>query len=173
MPALTRFIPLAFLGGTILPMLSPAPAAAINITVGGINYDVSAFSTSPASQPAAFGLPPLGQMPWWGNDTLAYDFATTLFNQLGAGWDANYGPVFAYSLDTSLNELRGLAQSITDINDLIDVTASTVSTNTYAIASLLPDVPGPLPVLATATGWGWSRRLRQRLRQAGTVAPFA
>lgn len=173
MPALTRFIPLAFLGGTILPLLSPAPAAAITITVGSINYDVSAFSTSPASQFATFGLPPLGQMPWWGNDTLAYDFATTLFNQLGAGWDADYGPVFAYSLDTSLNEVRGLAQSITDINDLIDVTASTVSTNTYAIASPLPDVPGPLPVLATATGWAWSRRLRQRLRRAGTDAPFA
>lgn len=173
MHALARFIPVAFLGGTILSMLSPAPAAAITISVGGINYDVSAFSTSPASQPDAFGLPPQGQMPWWGNDTLASEFATTLFNQLGTGWDADYGPVFAYSLDTSWSEVRGVAQSITDINDLIDVIASTGSTNTYAIASPLPDVPGPLPVLAMATGWGWSRRLRTWLRRAGTVAPFA
>jgi hypothetical protein len=112
-------------------------------------------------------------MPWWGNDTLASEFATTLFNQLGTGWDADYGPVFAYSLDTSWSEVRGVAQSITDINDLIDVIVSTGSTNTYAIASPLPDVPGPLPVLAMATGWGWSRRLRTWLRRAGTVAPFA
>lgn len=31
-------------------------------------------------------------------------------------------------------------------------------------------IPGPLPILGTATAFGWSRRLRQRIKEAGLGA---
>lgn len=170
----TRLPFLALLSSALLPILLPTSAAAVTITVGGITYDMSALSTSVTSQSTAFGLPPLGQMPWWENQTLASTFAMTVFNQLGPGWDGDYGPVFAYAIDTTKNEVQGMAQSISDSDDLIDVTPSTGSMVTYAIASpgTTSAVPGPLPVLVAGGGWVWSRRLKQRVRRAGsTVSP--
>lgn len=169
----TRLPFLALLSSALLPILLPASAAAVTITVGGISYDMSAFSTSVTSHPTAFGLPPLGQMPWWENQTLASTFAATVFDQLGPGWDSDYGPVFAYAIDTSKNEVQGMAQSISDSNDLIDVTPPTGSMVSYAIANpgTTSAVPGPLPVLVAAGGWAWSRRLRQRVRRAGSAVP--
>lgn len=160
--ALTRLATLAVLGGAILPMLSAAPASAVVVNIGGIDYDLSSITTSPASQPSAFGLPPLGLMPWWGDGVLASDFAFQVFNQLGAGWDPDYGPVFAHALDTPQNQVQGLTQSLTDINDQIDVTPSFNTSISYAIART--PVPAPLPLLGAGAAFGFSRRLRARLR---------
>jgi hypothetical protein len=168
MSGLTRLAAGALLGGALLPLLSGSPAAAVVVTVGGMSYDVSALTVSYNSQPSAFVLPPLGQMPWWGDGNLASEFATQVFNQLGSGWDADYGPVFAYALDTSMNQVLGLSQSLTDLNDQIDVTPTFAATSRYAIA--VAPVPLPLPLLGAAAGLGWSRRLRLRTRVAAQEA---
>lgn len=166
MSGLTRLAAVALLGGALLPCLTASPAAAVVVTVGGTSYDVSALTISSNSQPSAFALPPLGQMPWWGNDNLASEFATQVFNQLGAGWDADYGPVFAHALDTPMNQVLGLTSSLTDLNDQIDVTPSLTTTTRYAIA--VAPVPLPLPLLGAAAGLGWSRQLRRtRLVSSG------
>lgn len=170
MTALARVAALAVLGGAILPFLSATPAAAVVVNVGGVDYDVNSITTSASSQPSAFGLPPLGQMPWWGDDALASEFAFKVFNQLGPGWNADYGPVFAYAFDSPLNQMLGLAQSLTDINDQIDVTPANSASSIYAIVSSGGPppvaVPAPLPLLGSAACWGWSRHFRQRARQA-------
>ena len=163
MPGLMRFAALALLGGATLPLFSATPAAAVVVIVGGINYDVSISSTSYTLNPTTFDLPPTGQMPWWGDGARASEFATKVFDQLGSGWDPNYGPVFAYSIAAPQNQVEGLTQSLTDINDQIDVTPATNAMVSYAIATA--PVPLPLPVLGAAAGYRWSRRLRQRLRQ--------
>jgi hypothetical protein len=162
-----RYTALALLGGALLPLLQAKPAAAVVVNVGGIVYDVSITNMSYALSPTSFALPPLGQMPWWGDDARASEFATSVFLQLGPGTDANYGPVFAYAVDTSLNQVLGLSQSLTDINDQIDVMPTTSATIRYATAttSATTPVPLPLPILGAATAFGWSRRLRQRLHQ--------
>jgi hypothetical protein len=162
-----RYNALALLGGALLPLLQATPAAAVVVNVGGIFYDVSITNMSHTLSPTSFALPPQGQMPWWGDDARASEFATSVFLQLGPGTDANYGPVFAYAVDTALNQVLGLSQSLTDINDQIDVMPDTSATIRYATAttSATTPVPLPLPILGAATAFGWSRRLRQRLHQ--------
>jgi hypothetical protein len=165
MPSLTRATALSLLGGAIFSSLSGTPAAAIMITIGGIDYDVSAITTSFQTQSIAFGLPPLGQMPWWGDDALASEFASEVFAQLGSGWDPNYGPVFAYALDTPQNQVLGLTQSLADINDQIDVAPAFNTSISYAIAAntQLTSVPAPLPLFGAWAAFGFSRRLRTKL----------
>jgi hypothetical protein len=70
------------------------------------------------------------------------------------------GPVFAHA--ESLGQVLGLAQSLSNPLDQIDVTPSTSTTVTYAIAT--SPVPGPLPLFGAAAAFGWSRQLRARLR---------
>ncbi len=164
MPGLARLAAGALLSGALLPLLAPVPAAAVGVQ----GYDVSVLTLSYASQSSLFALPPLGQMPWWGNSTLASTFASDVFNQLGAGWDPDYGPVFAYAVDTSTDQVLGLTQSLTDLNDQIDVAPSLAAITRYAIA--VAPVPLPLPLLGAAAGLGWSRRLRQRTRVVGQEA---
>ena len=167
-----RYTALALLGGALLPLLQATPAAAVVVNVGGIVYDVSITNMSHTLSPTSFALPPLGQMPWWGDDARASEFATSVFLQLGPGTDANYGPVFAYAVDTALNQVLGLSQSLTDIDDQIDVMPTTSATTLYATAttSATTPVPLPLPILGAATAFGWSRRLRQRLHQRSIAA---
>lgn len=155
-----RLSALTLLSATALPILSANPAAAALVTVGGADYDVTISTTSYNASASVFQLPPAGQMPWWGDEALASDFALEVFNQLGAGWSANYGPVFAHG--ATVSQVLGIAQSLTDINDQIDVTPSTNATVSYAIATA--PVPGPLPLFGAAAAFGWSRRLRQRIR---------
>lgn len=151
---------LAVLGIAVLPLLSASSASAVLVNVGGTDYDVTVSTISYDLSTGAFQLPSSGQMPWWGDDNLASDFAQEVFNQLGPGWDANYGPVFAHGATGS--QVLGIAQSLTNINDQIDVTPSTSATVSYAIASA--PVPGPLPLFGAAAAYGWSRQLRQRIR---------
>ncbi|MEB3260296.1 MAG: hypothetical protein VKP63_06705 [Cyanobacteriota bacterium] len=155
------FHPLAFalIGGVSLSVLSSAPAAAVVINLAGVPYDVSVSQTSYSLSTSAFQAPPLGQMPWWGDDQLASEAASQVFNLLGPGWDANYGPVFAYG--ATLGQALGLAPSLADPLDQIDVSPTSGAMVRYAIAST--PVPGPLPLLGATELVLWSRRLRRRI----------
>lgn len=155
-----RITSLAVLSALALPLLNAEPAAAVLVTVGGTDYDVTISTTSYNASPNEFQLPPIGQMPWWGDEALASDFALEVFNQLGPGWDADYGPVFAHG--TTVSQVLGIAQSLTDINDQIGVTPARSTSVSYAIASA--PVPAPIPLFGAAAVYGWSRQLRQRIR---------
>lgn len=159
-PTAFRPLALAFLGMVSLSALSTAPAAAVGITLGGTPYDVSVSQTSYGLSTSAFQALPLGQMPWWGDGQLASEAATQVFNVLGPGWDMDYGPVFAYNAAGA--QVVGLAQSLTDPLDQIDVTPATGATVRYAFATT--PVPGPLPLLGAAEMVRGSRRLRRRIR---------
>lgn len=159
MNAPLRWLTLALLGGATLSALAASPAKAVVINLGGNAYDVSVAETSLASSGNLFDSPPLGQMPWWRDDQLASEAAAQVFNLLGSGWDPGYGPVFAY--DASMGQVMGLAQSLTDPLDQIDVTPATGASVRYAIAST--PAPGALPLLGAAEMVRWSRRLRRRI----------
>ena len=154
-----RIAALAFLSTAALPFLTPAPADAVVVNVNGQSYDVTTLSTSYAASTTLFQHAPIGSMPWWGDGGLASEFAAQIYNSLGAGWDANYGPVFAH--DQSVGQVLGITQSLSDPLDQIDVTPSTSDMVTYAIATA--PVPGPLPLLGGAAAFGWSRQLRRRI----------
>jgi hypothetical protein len=158
-----RLTSLAVLSALALPLLTAEPASAVLVTVGGTDYDVTISTTSYNASSGDFKLPPAGQMPWWGDEALASDFALEVFSQLGPGWDPDYAPVFPHG--TTVSQVLGIAQSLTDINDQIDVTPAMSSTVSYAIATgqSVP-VPGPLPLFGAAAFYGWSCQLRQRIR---------
>jgi hypothetical protein len=168
MTGIRRLAALVLIGGAVLPWLVPSPAAAVVVTVGGFTYDVTTSSMSFTIDPTAFQRPPKGQMPWWGDSNLASDFATEVFDQLGPGWDSDYGPVFAYSIPSPHDQVHGLASSLVDINDQIDVRPANGAMVTYAIATI--PVPLPLPVLGAAAALGWTHQLRARMR-GRTCAP--
>jgi len=154
-----RVAAVAVLSGAALPLLSASPAAAVVVNVGGNSYDVTVLNTSYDTSTSVFQLPPTGQMPWWGNDLLASEFAAQVYNFLGSGWDADYGPVFAHG--QSVGQVLGLTQSLSNPLDQIDVTPASNATLTYAIATA--PVPGPLPLFGAAAAFSWTRQLRKRL----------
>jgi len=163
MPTLNRLASLLLLGTTALPLLTTSPAAAVVVTVGGTPYDVSVSTTTYNSSSADFQTPSSGGlMPWWGDDMLASDFAKEVSDALGTGWNNDYGPVFAYEVDTVLGQVSGLAQSLFNPGLQDDVFPPTTATVSYAIATA--PVPLPLPLFGAAAGFGWSRRLRKRIR---------
>lgn len=155
-----RVAAVAVLSTAALPLLSANPASAVVVTVGGNAYDVTTMTTSYDTSTSLFQLPSAGTMPWWGDDALASEFAAQVYNALGSGWDADYGPVFAHS--QSVGEVLGLTQSISNPLDQIDVTPAKNTTITYAIATT--PVPGPLPLLGTTAALGWFRQLKKRMQ---------
>ncbi|MCX5952784.1 MAG: hypothetical protein NTZ40_04655 [Cyanobacteria bacterium] len=148
-----------------MPLLSVAPASALTVTVGSIDYDVTVFNGSYNSNSALFQIPPAGQVPWWGNDMLAIDFAQQVYDQLGSGSTPGNSPVFAY--EVSGTDILGISQ---DLGDILIQYPETIADNAavkYAIATPLnsapASVPAPLPVFGAAAALGWSRRIRKRI----------
>ena len=163
---------LGWLAGCALPLAACLPAQAVVVNILGSNYDVTITSTSHNANPIAFGTPTAGQMPWWGDSSLASTFASQVYDQLGDGYQPGYGPVFAYQfIATPSAEVYGITQNTTDINDQLDLDASAplsaATAYAYASASLITPVPvpGPLPLAGAAAAFAWSRRLRRRIRQ--------
>ena len=165
---------LGWLAGCALPFAACLPAQAVVVNILGSNYDVTITSTSYNANPIAFGTPAAGQMPWWGDSSLASTFASQVYDQLGDGYQPGYGPVFAYQfIATPSAEVYGITQNITDINDQLDLDASAplsaATAYAYASASLITPVsatvPTPLPLLGGASAMAWSRRLRTRISQ--------
>ena len=149
-----------------LPLLSGTPASAITVTIGSTNYDVDVFFDSYNNQSIKFQAP---TMPWWGlgdSGSLAAAFATQVYDQLGAGPESGYGPVFAY--EPIMTDIAGVVQKIDDPMAQKDVAFTTGASVRYAfvrfpVSSPPSSVPGPLPVLGVAAAMGWSRRIRRRI----------
>jgi len=150
-----------------LPLCLVAPASALTVTVGSTDYDVTVFIGSYNSNSGLFQVPPTGQVPWWGNDILAVEFAQQANFQLGSGPTSGYGPVFAY--EVSGTDVMGISQNLTDtLSQNVEMIADNAAVN-YAIATPLnsapASVPAPLPVFGAAAALGWSRQIRKRIAE--------
>ena len=163
-----RSFPLHLLIST-LPVLAALPAAAVSVTVNGLDYDVTFFEGSYADHSLLFQAPPTGLMPWWSDPSgdLASQFAFQVYGSLGSGSVLGYGPVFAYLNDASTDTLEGWVQSITDLNVQDIQNPSHSAGIKYAILnnpSPSPEpVPSPLPLCGAASAYRVSRTLRQKL----------
>jgi hypothetical protein len=161
-----RSFPLHLLIST-LPVLAALPAAAVSVTVDGLDYDVTFFEGSYADHSLLFQAPPTGLMPWWSDPSgdLASQFAFQVYGSLGNGSVLGYGPVFAYLNDASTDKLEGWVQSITDPNVQDIQNPSRNAVINYAIlnnASPGPEpVPSPLPLFGAASAYRVSRKLRR------------
>ena len=150
---------------------SPAKALTVTVpvTVGGIsqNYDVTTFSGTYIDNTSKFTTT---DMPWWGDSTLADQFASAVgvSSGLDGNFDGSYGPLFAY-------QTRGASTTNAYIYDGGMASPdyyNNAQTLSYAIASLASSppaasstasVPGPLPILGLAAAFGFSRKLRRRI----------
>lgn len=133
-------------------------------TVGGQDYDVTTFSGSYNANLSKFATPANGGvMPWWGNDTLALQFTTTIAASLGfpnPQLNFDQGPRFGYAVNPDYASM--FAWTIHNSVYASIFQSRSVST-VWAQATVVPVVPGPLPILGAATAFGMSRRLRRRI----------
>ena len=161
----------AVFAATALLSFSHQPAAALTVQVNGANYDLSIYSGSYTSNIVDFELPANGgRMPWWGQPTLAADFAYALAAGLSPTPLPADGPLFATAFNGTDVEATYYDLSTLGITDVINenVAFDPDSTQSYVLASSLASVPAPLPVLGAVAGFSLARRLRRRQRpQAG------
>lgn len=167
--------------GAIALVSGPAAMASVQVNVSGLDYTVDSFLGSYAGNTAAFGPP---QMPWWGNNSLASQFAHAVAASLGTPNPVgspitNLGPYFAsQTFLNSMDEVTGGSvwdQPPAGAGGVLNCTstsmictsglAGTGQEDYYATAMRTP-VPGPLPAIGALGALGWSRRLRERLRRA-------
>ncbi|WP_254945470.1 hypothetical protein [Cyanobium sp. AMD-g] len=170
-----------------LALIEQRPASAVVISVPGYgNYDIQVQEVNFSSL-----NPPAPQMPWWGNQSLANLFATTLGSSLGPVFQ-NVGPFFAWDFDPNSNDVAmdafcigspcfgfvgtgDLAYSFPLNGGQLDPPVDPVFDGVpfpWAVATQVPgDVPGPLPILGTAFAFGFSRKLRMRIKSSRTEVP--
>jgi len=105
-------------------------------------------------------------MPWWGSQADADFFAGEVFDALGEGSTAGYGPLFAFGYKASITEEIGSLHDLRTTGSFIDGTPAASATVKYAIANAnaTTPVPGPLPLFGAAAAFGCSRQLRRRIR---------
>jgi len=182
-----RKLALGATGALAAISLSPGSAQAIVVTVGGAQYDVTTFTGSADANAVKFNTPANGgMMPWYGNQSLAIDFALAvqgffgnrtvyatdyIFNPdpldntniAGIFWDTQYGtqPTPVPCPDCFTGGGTGGAY-----NEM------------YAVATEVPlAVPAPLPLFGATAAFGFSRKLRKRIKLApgarGSALPQA
>lgn len=147
------------------------PSKAVVISVAGNPYDVLVANRSFVDDPSFFSSV---LMPWFTGETtdnsLSYDFAQTVFNQLGSytypGFSGPAGPLFAYAEDPT--NIFAVFQDVFDssIQNEIAISPAQVYNYAYAVPFVSPAAaPGALPLAGVAMGFSWSRNLRARLHR--------
>jgi len=159
--------------------LCPGKAEAFVVSVDNVDYDVTTFTGFYDANASKFQTPANGgEMPWWGNITLAKQFATAVGTNLGLPFIGKEGPFFAIS--TGILEGRSGASRNTQIASYDTaygnpgiVYVSGASDSSWTWASVVQptlntrsttDVPAPLPIFGVAAAWGSSRQLRKRIK---------
>lgn len=144
-----------------------SPASAVVVTVNGTQYDLGVFASPYLGKESLFSSVAPGEMPWWGDEAKAIDFASQVFDQLLEGSTPGNSPLFAFEVVGS--DVNGWSSDILSPNSLYFESFGTGESIKYAVGRPLStdvsSVPGPLPVFGAAAAFSWSRRIRRRLRQ--------
>jgi hypothetical protein len=158
-------------------VLTAGQAQAFVVNVEGQDWDVTTFTGSYNDNEAKFNV---GEMPWWGNESLASLFAGAVGSSLGApnGLHAtlrSWGPKFSFSAcDTTCGYLAQYSVELTSGSPVVTLHLEPkgLESNggrplTWAQATPYTSpaaAPGPLPALGAAAGFGFSRKLRKRIK---------
>ena len=136
---------------------SPQEARALVVTVNSTQYDVTMFRGSLDNSSGKFSS---GSMPWYGNTTLAENFAAAVGAGLGYVNDSVNSPFFA----TSTNSSGQVYMSYTFINNPSGMYGGIIrSSQSYYWAEAVP-VPGTVPILAIPVVVVYCRKLKQRIK---------
>ena len=155
--------------------LSPGSAQAYVVTVGGTQYDVTNFTGSADANAVKFNTTANGgMMPWYGNQSLAIDFALAV-----QGFFVNrtvYATNYTFNLDPNVDDnMAGIfwdtqyGTQPTPVPCLDCFTGGSTGGafhEKYAVATEVPPVPAPLPLFGAAAAFGFSRQLRKRIKSA-------
>jgi hypothetical protein len=156
-----RFPTLLCVGALASLSVLSSPASAYVVTVNGTQYDLDVFDGPYLGNESHFSSAAPGEMPWWGDENKAIDFASQVFDQLLEGTTPGNSPLFAYEVIGS--DVNGWSSDILSPNSLYFETFGTVASVKYAVAKEVLAVPGPLPFLGIFTAFTFSRKLRLRL----------
>jgi len=149
-------------------VLTAGKAQAFVVNVGGQDWDVTTFTGSYNANSSQFATAANGGvMPWWGDSSLASQFATQVGTNLGlpnpipnGGF---FGPGFAYQTSPFVNYFQRFGNVATILNAI-----NLSNQNAWAQATLVTPppapVPSPLPALGAAAAFGYSRKLRSRIK---------
>jgi hypothetical protein len=157
---------LAFVCGTAATTVAwPGDAQAmVVVNVAGTHYEVSTFTGSYLDNIDHFTT---SEMPWFGNNPLALQFAEAVGANLGfPNGEGFLSPLYAVGL-IDFNEGESVVSGF-QYNKKSAVLSGEFgfsASGTYALATpvLAPSaVPGPLPLFGAAAAFSWSRRLRRR-----------
>jgi hypothetical protein len=167
------FFSLAVVASSAALCLAPNPAEASTsqVTVNGTTYDVTTFTGTYNANNAKFNtLANNGLMPWWGNESLAEQFAAAVGTSLGTPVAGAFGPSFAHKIENPGFAVYATGEVFSPPNSVFNYAFTINETGTYATATLAPPpagVPGPLPLFGAAAAFGMSRRLRRRIQLGG------
>jgi len=144
-----------------------SPASAYVVTVNGTQYDIDVFDGPYLGNESLFSSVAPGEMPWWGDENKAIDFASQVFDQLLEGSTPGNSPLFAFEVIGS--DVNAWSSDILNPNSLYFESFGTGVSVKYAVGRPLStgvsSVPGPLPIFGAAAAFSWSRRIRRRLSQ--------
>jgi hypothetical protein len=157
--------------------LTGCKAQAVVVNVEGKDWDVTTFTGSYNDNESRFNV---GEMPWWGNESLASLFAGAVGSSLGDpnGLHATlryWGPKFSFSAcDTTCGYLGQYSVELTSGFPVVTIGLEPKGLDsnggrplTWAQATPYTSpaaVPGPLPALGAAAAFGFSRKLRKRIK---------
>ena len=162
-----RFPTLLCVGALASLSVLSSPASAYVVTVNGTQYDLDVFDGPYLGKESLFSSVAPGEMPWWGDENKAIDFASQVFDQLLEGSTPGNSPLFAFEVIGS--DVNGWSSDILSPNNLYFESFGTGVSVKYVVGSPLStgvsSVPGPLPIFGAAAAFSWSRRIRRRLSQ--------
>ncbi|MCP9825584.1 hypothetical protein [Synechococcus sp. EJ6-Ellesmere] len=161
-PCLTKKALGGALGAVVsLLVFADSQVQAVTVNVGGLDYEVTTFFGSYNGDIAKFETAANGGvMPWWGSQANASAFALAVGTSLGTP-NFDNGPFFTYGLPTSTVTFSSQYQNGTIVSPFgIEIN----TTRTFAQATLVQAVPGPLPALGLVAVFGFSRKLKKRIK---------
>lgn len=154
-------------GSLLISLVDATPGLAafpVSVNVVGVSWIVETIENSGND---IQNLGTTAVSPWWGDDTLANQFAVAAFNAGGGTVQGNgpnvRGPFFAVESTTSPPGF-GFVTYRTD-GSLDSGTVNGNQSRVFATATRVntSSVPGPLPILGATAAFGISRRLRRRI----------
>jgi hypothetical protein len=163
----------AILAAMAVGALAAGQAQAFVVKVDGQDWDVTTFTGSYPANISKFATAGLGGvMPWWGNSSLADQFAQAVGNGLGLPNFGVVGPFFGFSYvgHVTQNAVETYAyfnydESVHQVGRPSDELDTAWAQATPFTSSAAP-VPGPLPALGAAAAFGFSRKLRKRIKRS-------
>jgi len=151
----------------VLASANAANALTVPVVVNGTTYDVTTFVGTYNDNSSRFTTT---EMPWFGSESSAEQFAIAVGTQLGLPVFGNAGPFFAYSIRTDPRGGVTLGnysyESLSNPPGVSTTVSGASFSASYAVASAQAPsaVPGPLPLFGAAAAFGMSRRLRRRIK---------